>query len=161
MEVRVRRTIPAYVASLSRDGPLDKVGDLFEDLQAWAKAAGVAAEPIIGVFVEERQPLNEFGKPHGAAEGHAEAWIEVPADVVDDGADTPVLKETTPVRIAVAHYKGTAEQLFRFSDQLRRFLRREGFTPTNETRHIYRHPDWQNVAEWDVEVQVVLGPDQS
>ena len=157
MEVQIQRTRPLHVAALRFDGPLDEVAPIFERMQAWAEREGLPAAPLVGVFIEETQPLNEFGKPHGAAIGHAEAWLEIPDDVAaPQGDETPELHDAVPVDVAVARYQGNPEDILRFSDQLRRFLRRRGYRPTSETRHVYRRTDWDDVSAWDVEVQVVL-----
>lgn len=152
MDVIVRDLPPQHVAYMTYEGPLDRVGAIFESLQAWARERDIPDRPITGVFVETKQPLDEEGRPHGASEGHGEAWLPVADDV--EGDEDVQLKDTEPARAACATYEGNPEGILRFTDALRRFLRREGLTLANENRLVYHAADWNNISEWVIEVQV-------
>lgn len=151
------------VAYASYEGPLDKVGSIFDRLQEWMRQRDRPDGPVIGVFVETRQPLDEDGRPKGAPDGTAEAWIEyegVPTDEdLDPEKDPDIgLKDVPGIRVASTVFEGHPLDLIALQDQLRRFLRQEGLKLGDETRFVYLEADFGRINHWKTEVQVPVEP---
>lgn len=154
VDVKVKTLPSERVAYTTYQGPLDRVGASFEHLQTWARKNELPDKPITGVFVENHQPVNEEGKPHGASLGTAEAWLTVGSDVVADPDAAVEVKETGATRAACAIFEGNPEDILRFTDAMRRFLGDQALTLAEETRLVYRDADWADITNWVIEVQV-------
>ena len=165
MQVRIR-TVPAQVVVYSAyEGPLDKVGPIFDHLQGWMRAHDGPDGPVTGVFIETRQPLDDSGAPQGAPDGKAEAWIALPPgdegkrlmDAARDDDEAGLgAKQVGAARVAAALFEGHPLDLIVLQDQLRRFLRKKGYRLGDETRFVYLEADFTRINQWKTEVQVPI-----
>lgn len=161
MDVRIRAVPPMRVVYTAYEGPLDKVGPIFDRIQEWMRGHDQPDHPVIGVFVETRQPLDEEGNPKGAPDGLAEAWVELstdPDEAVRAAGDDPDVgvKEVPGVTVASTLFEGHPLDLIVLQDQLRRFLRQNGYRIAEATRFVYLDADWSRINLWKTEVQVPL-----